>query len=111
MSKRLIRKHNKTAKQLLEKLKQNLQFGKLDRFDAEDNAPTGTWVVWSKTSWEYEEWEFTTAYYWLHELLYWEYMEADWSKDGCGIKFTPDLSTSKKVFDLAKNLIARGGVA
>jgi hypothetical protein len=113
VKKRQIKKLNITSKRLLEKLKQPLEFAKLDAFDAEENAPAGTWVFWYQTDYWHNEWEFQTAYCWLHELLYWEFIEADWSEDGCDIKFTPDLSTAKKVFDLAKQLVGKsagGGV-
>ena len=108
MRKRQIKKQNQTAKRLLNQLKQNLEFSKADSCDACENVPVGTWVVWSQISYEYNEWDFQTAYFWLHEFLYWEFMEADWSEEGCDIKFTPDLSTAKKVFDLAKQLVKRG---
>lgn len=108
MKKRQVKKLNITAKRLLENLDKGLVFAKLDCYDACENAPVGTWVVWSQIDWEYNEWDFQTAYYWLHELLYWEFMDADWIEVGPIFKFTPDLSTAKKVFDLAKKLIARG---
>ena len=113
MKKRQIKKLNLTAMRLLKRMQPNLELVKVDKYDGCENAPAGTWVVWLQTSWEYNEWEFQTAYYWLHELLYWEFMDADWSEDGCDIKFTPDLSTAKKVFDLAKQLIEQsaGGAA
>ncbi len=108
MKKRQIKKINHTAKRLLEKCNKNLEFAKVDSFDAEKNAPTGTWVIWARTSWEYDEWEFTTAYCWLQELLHWEFSITEWneSEQNLDWKFYPDLSTAKKVFDLAKKLIA-----
>ena len=108
MRKRQIKKQNQTAMRLLKELQPRLEFAKADACDACENVPVGTWVIWSQIDWEYNEWDFQTAYYWLHEFLYWEFMEADWSEDGAGIEFTPDLSTAKKVFDLAKQLVKRG---
>lgn len=108
MKKRQIKKLNQTAMRLLKKLQPHLEFAKADSCDACENVPVGTWVVWSQTSYEYNEWDFQTAYYWMHELVYWEVTEADWSEEGCDIKFTPDLSTAKKVFDLVKKLIFAG---
>lgn len=108
MKKRKIKKLNKTAMRLLKKIHPNLEFAKLDDYDACENAPVGTWVIWSQIDWEYNEWDFQTAYYWLHELLYWEFMDAEWGEEETIFKFTPDLSTAKKVFDLAKQLIKRG---
>lgn len=110
MKKRQIKKLNQTAKRLLEKLQPHLEFAKVDSFESCENAPAGTWVIWSQTSYEYNEWYFQTAYCWLQEVLYWEFMEADWDDTECAIKFTPDISTAQKVFDLAKQLIKRNSL-
>lgn len=108
MKKRQIKKINATAKQLLEKIHPNLEFAKIDKWEACEKVPTGTWVIWIQTSYEYNEWDFETAYSWLSEMVYWEFMVADWSAEGADIKFTPDTSTPRKVFDLAKKSIERG---
>lgn len=114
MKKRQIKKNNNTAMNLLMQL--DPRFYTEGSFSIED----GIWCAW----WQYGgydvEWDYEPAFeqlqmYLENHLSKCDFVETD--DDECPVKlvceFTPDLSTAKKVFDLAKQLIeqsAGGGV-
>lgn len=120
MKKRQIKKNSKTAMLLLMRISQKFypKNAFAQNFDCwDEETPKGIWEFWYECGGEYNEWDCRTAFEQLHIHIRNEYAEGDvvvidgdpswvWIK-------TPDLSTAKKVFNLAKQLIeqsAGGGV-
>lgn len=110
LNKRQIKKDSNTAKNLLmlispKEYPENL-FIKND--DSEwDECPKGTWEIWFRTSYEYDEWDSETAFDVLCEHLFNEFAQEEFDDEKFILVcvYRPDLSTAKKVFDLAKKLI------
>ncbi|WP_111884020.1 hypothetical protein [Acinetobacter sp. CFCC 11171] len=109
MKKRQIKKNNLKAMQLLMQL--DPRFYNKDAFSVED----GIWCAWWQCGGYDVEWDYEPAFEQLQMNLEHHLSKCDFVETGdveCPVKlvyeFTPDLSTAKKVFDLAKQLIKRG---
>ncbi|MFZ0023154.1 hypothetical protein [Acinetobacter sp.] len=114
MKKRQIKKNNRTAMHLLMRL--DPEFYNPDSFDYED----GVLSFWYECGGLETEWDYEPAFEQLqmhleNHLSRCDFVETD--DEECPVnlvyEFTPDLSTAKKVFNLAKQLIeqsAGGGV-
>ena len=114
MKKRQIKKNSKTAKALLMALAPQRYPEKVftKNTDSEwDDTPKGTWEIWSRTSYEYDEWDAKSAYDILQEHVFCELTIEEFDCDKCELIqiFTPNLRTAKKLFDLTKKMICRGG--
>lgn len=111
MKNRQIKKNSKTAMRFLTQLNHcHLEeFQKADAFDAvHHKVPRNTMLRWFQTSFWDDEWESEPAFFALSELIWWHFADVDFSGQREIWHFTPDLSTPKKVFDLAKKMIERG---
>lgn len=108
MTKRQIKKINSKAMNLL----LQLDFGYYkDSFSIED----GLWCHWWVCGEYGSEWDYEPAFeqlqmYLINNLSQHDFIETD--DEECPVElvyeFVPDVSTAKKVFDLAKQLIERG---
>lgn len=114
MKKRQIKKLNKKAMHLLMRL--DPEFYNPDSFDYED----GVLSFWYECGGLETEWDYRPAYTELLGYVDGHLTECDWVEVDSETnewdliyKFTPDLSTAKKVFNLAKQLIEQsaGGAA
>ena len=114
MTTRQIKKNSKTAMRFLMQLNHcgSEEFQKADAFDAAHHkVPRNTMLRWFQTSYWDNEWESEPAYYALMELVWWNFVEGDFSGEQEVWHFTPDLSTTKKVFKLAKKMIEQGAMS
>ncbi|MDH1800481.1 hypothetical protein [Acinetobacter johnsonii] len=114
MRKRQIKKNNRTAMNLLMQL--DPRFYTEDSFSIED----GIWCAWWRCGGLEPEWDCDPALeqlqmYLENHLSKCDFVETD--DEECPVRlvyeFTPNLSTAKKVFNLAKQLIEQsaGGAA
>lgn len=115
MKKRQIKKNSNTAKTLLMKL-DPLNYPEkvfVKNTDSEwDDVPKGTWEIWYRASYEYDEWDAKSAYESLRDHIFWGLTVEDFDYEKLELihTYSPDVSTAKKVFDLARQLIERGAV-
>ncbi|WP_121774938.1 hypothetical protein [Acinetobacter bereziniae] len=72
----------------------------------DDRVPRGTWMYWYRCDWEYNEWDAEPAFDVLQSLIFSKLVVAHYDIEIGKMIYTskPDLSTAKKVFDLAKQL-------
>ena len=108
MKNRQLKKNSKTAMRFLIQLKHcHLEeFQKADVFDAAHHkVPRNTMLRWFKTTYWDDEWESEPAYFALNELVWWHFADVDFSGDREVWHHEPDISTVKKVFDLAEEII------
>ena len=116
MKDRQIKKNSKTAVRYMVRLNRYhpSDFAKADIFDAaHHNIPPNTMLLWFQTSYWENEWESQPAYFALHEIVWWNFVDIDFSGEQEVWNFTPDLSSTKKLFDYAKKMIEEsvgGGV-
>lgn len=77
----------------------------------DDRVPRGTWMYWYRCDWEYNEWDAEPAFDVLQSLIFSNLVVAHYDNDEGKMIYTsrPDLSTAKKVFDLAKQLLKSKG--
>lgn len=119
MKKRQIKKNSQKAMQLLIQIdpKRYPENAFVQDFDHCGDSVNGIWEFWYECGGEYNEWDCCTAFEELHSLIFrdnavGDVIVTDGDPNWVWIK-TPDLSTAKKVFDLAKKLVgqsAGGGV-
>lgn len=109
MKERQIKKNGKKAMHLLMRL--DAKYYTPDSFSFED----GQFVAWYQCGGMEPEWDYEPAYSQLQTFLENTLSKYDFVETNdreCPVElvweFKPDLSTAKKVFDLAKQLIVRG---
>ncbi|MDC5109790.1 hypothetical protein NRA17_02185 [Acinetobacter baumannii] len=71
-----------------------------------DDVPVGTWMYWYRCDYEYNEWDAEPAFSVLKNLIFSKLVVTDFDAEKGSLIYLskPDLSSAKKVFDLAKTL-------